>query len=159
MTSTQEFLDTPYEENRDRLERLEQRVKELQAENERLKVLMTDNERIIQNRNELIRDLQAENDLYEDALDRIISELGVPTIDYPAPVANAWAIAYNARHRPPCAGAETMTNTLDWSMQSSSASPQKYKFVIGHCSKHGFMWLRILPKGIVECPKCEEQKP
>lgn len=52
----------------------------------------------LQERDERIRELEDENDLYEDALDRIISELGVPTIDYPAPVANAWAIAWNARH-------------------------------------------------------------
>lgn len=64
--------------------RLHNRIRELEAENKQ--------------QEQRIRELQQQVDGYEDTLDKILAELGVPTSDYPAPVTNAWKLAWIARH-------------------------------------------------------------
>lgn len=54
---------------------------------------------------QMFRSLEEIAELYRDALLQIITELGIPDENYPAPVANAWEIATKAirgeQWRPP----------------------------------------------------------
>lgn len=45
-------------------------------------------------------ELSREVTLYETAIEDALNELGMPTLDTPAPVANAWAALYVVRNGP-----------------------------------------------------------